>query len=228
MPTRIRDTCRIFTKQWQREQELAEEIRKWDTRRLANSTKAKYGIVVHAWSEDGRPLSGHEFQSGFSWTFITLIPEVLSVVDVTGAGSATRSRIQLYRRALGVWVGVEAGYVVELRAGGRVFLKASHVQGTLEFDKHLHSNLKETMPHLRHDLPGERRYIRDRLKEIGLRTVTSSMPSSTDNTGRDPSVKMPQFFLNSSKLATIHCALSFLFFASSKGMTYRAARSSGP
>jgi len=64
-------------------------------------------------------------------------------------------------------------------------LKASHVQDTLEFDKHLHASSKETMPHLRHNLPGER-------------------------------------------LETMHCAPSFLLFASSKGMLYHAERSSGP
>jgi hypothetical protein len=175
----------IFTEQWQREQEIAEENRKRNAQRLADSTKAKHGVVVYAWSEDGSPPTVHEFQSGFSWPFFTLIPEILSVVNLTGAGSTTRSLVQLYRRALGVWVGVDAGYVVELHAGDRVFLKASHVKDTLEFDKHLHASSKETMPHLRHNLPGERRYVRERLKEIGLGTMTSSTPSLTDDSGSE-------------------------------------------
>jgi len=185
----------IFTEQWQREQELAEENRKRDAQRLADSAKAKHGVVVYAWSEDGKPPTVHEFQLGFSWPFFTLVPEILSVVDLTSAGSTVRSHVQLYRGALGVWVGVDAGYVLELRAGDRIFLKASHVEDTLEFDKHLHASSKETMPHLRHNLPGERRYVRERLKEIGLGTVTSSTPSSTDDSGsedRTVSVKKPQ------------------------------------
>jgi len=93
----------------------------------------------------------HVLQSGFSWPFFSLIPEILSVVDLSGAGSATCSRIQLYRCALGVWVGVDAGYVI--RAGDRVFLTASHVQDTPEFDKHPHASSKETMAHLRRNLP---------------------------------------------------------------------------
>lgn len=151
MPTQTRDTrriCPIFTEQRQREQELAEENRKRDAQRLAaNSTKSKHGVIVYTWSEDGKPPAVHEFQSGFSSPFFTLIPEILSVVDLAGAGT-THLRVQLYRRALGVWVDVDAGYVAELRAGDRVFLKASHVQDTLEFDKHLHASVKETMPHL--------------------------------------------------------------------------------
>jgi len=51
-----------------------------------------------------------------------------------------------------------------------------------------------TMAHLHHNLPGERWYIHDRLKEIGLWTVTSSTSSSTDDSrsvrSRDPSVKI--------------------------------------
>ena len=110
----------IFTDQWRREQELAEKNRERDAQCLANASKAKHGVVIYAWSEDGRPPTVHEFQS----------------------------RVQLYHCALGVWVGVDAGYVVELRAGDRIFLKASHVEDTPEFDKHLHATSKETLPHL--------------------------------------------------------------------------------
>ena len=120
-------------KQWQREQELAEENRKRDTQRLADSTKAKHGVIVYAWSKDGKPPTIHECQSGFSWPSFTLVPEILSVVDLTGAGSTARLCVQFYRRARGVWVGVDAGYVLGLRAGNLIFLKASHVEDTLLF-----------------------------------------------------------------------------------------------
>jgi len=114
MPTRIRDTCRKYppfsrsngsaNKNLQRKSESGIH----DAWRILR--KPSKGVVVYAWSE-GRPPTLREFQSGFSWPFI-LISEILSVVDVTGAGSTTRSRVQLYRRVLGVWVGVDAGYVV--------------------------------------------------------------------------------------------------------------------
>ncbi|KAF8811236.1 hypothetical protein BYT27DRAFT_7221606 [Phlegmacium glaucopus] len=175
----------IFTAQWQCKQELVEENQKCDAQHLANSTKTKHGVVVYAWSEDGRPPTVYKFQSGFSWPFFTLAPEILSVVDLTGAGSTTCSCFQLYRHALGVWVGVDTGYVVELHAGNRVFLKASHIEYTLKFDKHLHTGSRETMPHLHYNLPGERRYVRERLKEVGLGMATSSMPTSTDDSGSE-------------------------------------------
>ena len=108
-----------------------------------------------------------------------------------GTGSATCSRAQLYRHLLAIWVGVDAGYVLELRVGDRIFLKASHVEDTLQFDRNLHANSKDSIPHLRHNLPGERRYVREKLKEVGLGIVTGSTPPSTDDSeGEDRIIAM--------------------------------------
>ena len=65
------------------------------------------------------------------------------------------SCVQFYRHSLGVWVSVDAGYMAELRAGERILLKASHVEDTLEFDKHPHASSKDTLPSLHHNLPGD-------------------------------------------------------------------------
>ena len=128
----------------------------------------------------------HEFQPGFPWPFFTLVPKILSVADLTGAESTTRSRVQLYRRALGVWV-------VELRAGDRLFHKASRVENTLEFDKHLHTGSKETHILYMSQPSWRKTAVRERLKEIVLGTVTSSTPSLTDDSGsEDRTVKKPQ------------------------------------
>jgi hypothetical protein len=59
-----------------------------------------------------------------------------------GIGSTTCSRVQLYHHLLGIWVGVDAGYVLELRVGDCIFLKASHIEDTPQFDKILHANSK--------------------------------------------------------------------------------------
>ena len=109
----------IFTEQWQREQELAEENRKRDAQRLADSTKAKHGVAVYAWSEDGKPPTVHEFQSKF---FSSLTSRVLAARLARTSNSIAA--------LLGVWVGVDAGYVLELHASDRIFLKASHVEDT--------------------------------------------------------------------------------------------------
>ena len=148
----------IFMEKWQHEQELTEENQKRDAQCLANASKAKHSVVIYAWSEDGRPPTVHEFQSRFLWPFYTLAPEILLVFDLMGAGSTIHSHVQLYHCALGVWVGVDAGYVVELCAGDHIFLKASHIEDTPEFDKHLHATSKETLPHLQYNLPAERWY----------------------------------------------------------------------
>ena len=102
----------IFTEQWQCEQELAEENRKRDAQRLADSTKAKHGVAVYAWSEDGKPPTVHEFQSKF---FSSLTSRVLAARLARTSNSIAA--------LLGVWVGVDAGYVLELHAGDRISLK---------------------------------------------------------------------------------------------------------
>ena len=134
--------------QWWHEQELAEENQKHNAQCLVNASKAKHGVVIYAWSEGGRPPTVYKFQSGFSWLFFTLAPVILLVINLMGAGSTIHSCVQLYHCALGVGVGVDAGYVVELCAGDCIFLKASHIENTPKFDKHLHATLKETLPHL--------------------------------------------------------------------------------
>jgi hypothetical protein len=47
--------------------------------------------------------------------------------------------------------------VVELHAGDLIFPQSK--PETLEFDKHLHANLEDTIPHPRHNLPEERVYF---------------------------------------------------------------------
>ena len=70
-------------------------------------------------------------------------------------------------------------YMVEPRAGGRIFLEANHLEDTFEFDKCLHTSSKDTISHLHHHLPGEKWYVRAKLEENALGMVTSSTPSLT-------------------------------------------------
>ena len=154
----------IFVEQWRREQELAEQKRTIDAHRIASAKQAKHSVAVYAWLEDGAPPLVHEFQSGFTWPFFTLTPEILAVVELDGGGGNARSRLQLYRPSLGVWAGVSEGYTLELCEGDRVFLRGSDVVETADFDKHLRLGSKSDIPHLRHNLPRERREVRNKMK----------------------------------------------------------------
>ena len=46
------------------------------------------------------------------------------------------------------------------------------------------------MPHLRYNLLGQRRYIHERLKEIGLGTVISNKPSLTNDSGSQDQIPL--------------------------------------
>ena len=70
----------------------------------------------------------------------------------------------------------------EFHAGVLIFLKANHVEDTLEFDKNLHANSRDTVPHLRHDLPEERGCVCEQ-RESDLGMATSSTLSSVDYLG---------------------------------------------
>jgi hypothetical protein len=57
------------------------------------------------------------------------------------------SRLQLHRRPLSTWVGVDTSYVVEFYAGDLIFLKANHVADALNSTR---PSLQDTTPYLRY------------------------------------------------------------------------------
>jgi hypothetical protein len=83
--------------------------------------------------------------------------------------------------SLGTWVTICEGYVIELQEGARVFLKAGHVLDCVGFDKLL--NLEATsVPHLRYNLVGEHRELRERYrnKNKGKGKLTEDTSSSDE------------------------------------------------
>lgn len=67
----------------------------------------------------------------FTWPYFPLSTSVLSALSLTGP----TTRIELYRQALGTWVNVNVGHVIELKESALVFLKAGHVIDYPDFDK---------------------------------------------------------------------------------------------
>jgi len=127
-----------------------------------------------------------EFQEGllaFTWPYFPLSTSVLSALSLIGSAP----RVQLYRQALGTWVNVNVGHVIELKEGTRVFLKASHVVDYPDFDKLLKP---ESIPHLRYKLAEERRELRERYqgkaKASRKGKVVECTSSSEDGNGTTP------------------------------------------
>lgn len=87
------------------------------------AAQAKHTAVVYAWAESSKSATVEEFQEGPPGPtppFPPLSSSVLSALSLTGP----TTRVQLYRQALGTWVNVNVGHVIELKEGARVFLKA--------------------------------------------------------------------------------------------------------
>jgi hypothetical protein len=176
----------IFTSQWKKEQELAEEQRKMESERKLCAAQVKHAVIVYAWAEDSKPAIVEEFQEGplaFIWPYFPLSASVLSALSLTGSAP----RVQLYRQALGTWVNVNVGHVIELKEGARVFLKASHVVDYPDFDKLLKP---ESTPHLRYKLAEERRELRERYqgkaKASRKGKLVECTSSSEDGDGNPP------------------------------------------
>ena len=114
--------------------------------------QVKHAVVMYAWAESLKPATVEEFQEGplaFTWPYFPLSTSVLSALSLTGP----MTHVQLYHQALGTWVNVNIGHVIELKEGARVFLKAGHVIDYPDFNKLLKP---ESTPHLRYKLPEER------------------------------------------------------------------------
>jgi hypothetical protein len=166
----------IFTEQWQREQELQEEKRKQDAHRALVTERAAHSAIIYAWSEDGKSPEVHEFQSGFTWPYFSLTAHILSTVNLMSSDS----RVQLYRNTLGTWVTITIDHVIQLSEGMRIFLKSSHVNDPVHFEKHVRADSLTTTPNLRYNLPEERRELRRRQKCREGEAVESIELSSDD------------------------------------------------
>jgi len=180
----------IFTEQVRREQELAEAKRRTDAERIACESKAKRSVVVYSWASDGEPPNVHQFQGGFTWPYFIINNEVLSTLELSTSDPTNQPsspHVQLYQQSLGTWVGIHWDYVVQLSEGASIFLKARKVCNCIDLDKHIQRVTESDTPHLRYNLPGERRYIRERLdagSAKGKGKVREAAPGPTTSGGR--------------------------------------------
>jgi len=73
-------------------------------KRLRSTTKAKHGVLLYASSRDDRA------------THCAKVPQNFRGLHPRISLARIRSHPQLYCRPIGIWVGLDTGYVVELRA----------------------------------------------------------------------------------------------------------------
>ncbi|KAF8236154.1 hypothetical protein L208DRAFT_1035315, partial [Tricholoma matsutake] len=144
----------IFTDQYHHEQELLEKNHVVEAQRQQLMKQSKHGIVVYAWAKDDESLTIQEFQAEFQWPHFVLTSDILS--DLT---LSVPLITQLFQPSLSTWVNVKPGYVITVKEGDHVFLKASQVKSYLDFNAGSFSSLV----HLHYNFPGEHAY---RWKEL--------------------------------------------------------------
>lgn len=175
----------IFTNQWKQEQELEEERRIIESQKKLHAAQVKHTVTVYAWSEESEPATIQDFQEGtFTWPFFPLSSSLLSALSLSGP----ETRVQLYRKKLGTWVTVCEGYVIELQEGARVFLKAGNVVDCQDFDKLLEMEAM-SVPHLRYNLVGERRELRERYRNKSKGKGKSIRSTQADTSSSDEGIK---------------------------------------
>jgi len=100
--------------------------------------------------------------SPFTWPYFPLSPSVLSALSL----ARPDMHVQLYRKALGTWVTISPGHVIELQEHASIFLKASHITNYVDFDKLLNPK-SASAPHLHYNLKGERCKLHECYKALG-------------------------------------------------------------
>jgi hypothetical protein len=156
----------IFTEQWKEEQELWAEQRRTESQQKTHATLVQHTVTVYAWVEDATPPTIQDFQGSvsFTWPYFPLSSSILSTVSLVGPDV----QVQLYRNALGTWVNICPGHVVNVTEDTRLFLKAKHVINYVDFEELLNPE-STSRPHLRHNLAEERRELRQRYQNMAKR-----------------------------------------------------------
>jgi len=168
-----------FTEHVRRQQELEEKKHQEDAERQLCATKAEHAVIVYAWTRDGESPCIHEFQAGFSWRYFIISHSILEALHLANLSPSVE--VQLFHHGLKTWVCIDEGHVVAFHPGVRIFLKATNVVSYPNFDTHLKADVMNAPPHLRYNLAGERRELRQRSKELRGQTPEAELDGSKSN-----------------------------------------------
>jgi hypothetical protein len=121
-----------------------------------------------------------QFQSGFQWPHFALTHDVLCELDLTTTANEADICVKLYNSSLRTWTKVHPGFVIAVKEGEQVFLKALHVTDCTDFDRLINNTLKEPLHNICTDLKQECSYVCKRLHSatsLGSSSSSSSISS---------------------------------------------------
>jgi len=99
------------------------------------------------------------------WPYLVLNDDILRRVGLQDA--ARRDEIDVYDESARVkmWVACDVGLVIEVQEGQQLYVKDRNVEEPINFHSHYLSRSLNLPPHLRNNLAGERRAVRDAYKK---------------------------------------------------------------
>lgn len=112
-------------------------------------------------------------QGGFKWPHFVLSAEVLGEVDLL-IGAEDNVRVDMYNVSIGRWTKVWVGQVILMKDRDHIFVKGINVATCLNFDTLL-AESKYLRPHFLDNLPHERAYVCQALKErIAAKSIVAA------------------------------------------------------
>ncbi|EAU92511.1 hypothetical protein CC1G_00730 [Coprinopsis cinerea okayama7 len=172
----------VFTDGVARRQEALEKQAKASSVSRLNEMRSNHSVTVYVWTANGEPPLSHTFQEGddesFIWPHIPLSRELLLPLGFLPADSAIPAPpIQILSDGdIRLWTGINLGYVARVsQPGGKIFLKLATVSECANFVAL--TAPPPPVPHLRHNLPGQRAEVRKLVRAVSTPATTSSKRS---------------------------------------------------
>jgi hypothetical protein len=119
-----------------------------------------------------------EVQGGFKWPLFPLTPAILRDADLMLPGEE-QARFKRYNPSIHTWSKVLVGHVITLKAGEHIFLKGYDVNNCYDFDRLLSAS-QEREPHFFTNLPRERTFVRQAMKERQKKIAAGAMSLGSD------------------------------------------------
>ena len=184
----------VFTEVIAMQQEKLLQQTKLDAERKEKAQKARQRIIIYPWTDENTPPIIKFFQD-FSWPYLVINSDLLSTVGLLEASE--QGRLRIYdEKEIHDWVAVNAGYVMEVQEGQRLFLKDASLLKCADFIKLLETRPQGPASHLHYHLPHQRSYVREMHKRHSpfpclsesppLLTFNSSQPTPSPPPATSP------------------------------------------
>jgi len=141
----------VFTEVIAAQQEKLLQQTMLEAERKEKAQKARQRIIIYPWTTENTPPIIKFFQD-FLWPYLVINSDLLAMVGLLEASE--QGRLRVYdEKEVHDWVAVNAGYVMEVQEGQRLFLKDASLSKCADFLKLLETRPQGSASHLHYHLP---------------------------------------------------------------------------